>query len=82
MNKDDILLDSDEEKKPFARYKHVIAVLVLGFVIGFIGAWAKILHFSWSNYVLTASMFIKVIAGVLLIIKLITDKTSNNFLNK
>lgn len=82
MKNEDILLDRDEEKKPIARYKHVIAILVLGFIIGFVGAWAKILHFSWANYVLTISIIIKVMAGVLLIIKLITDKTSKNFLNK
>jgi len=82
MKNDDILLDRDDEKKPFARYKHVIAVLVSGFIIGFVGAWAKILHFSWANYVLTASMIVKVIAGILLIIKLIADKTSKGFLNK
>jgi len=82
MKNEDVLLDRDEEKRPFARYKHVIAILVLGFVIGFIGAWAKILHFSWANYVLTLSMIVKVFAGIILIIKLLTDNTYKNFLNK
>ncbi|MFN8282910.1 MAG: hypothetical protein U0U67_06825 [Chitinophagales bacterium] len=82
MSEKDILLDRDDEKKPFLRYKHIISVLVLGFVIGFFGAWAKIMHFSWANYPLTVSMMVKVIAGICLIIKLITDKTSKNFLNK
>jgi hypothetical protein len=65
--------------------KHIIILFLLGVIITIIGALFKIIHFEigpiTGNLILTIGMFIKVIAAILFIFKLICNR-NDTFLNK
>lgn len=82
VNKEDALLDNNEPNKVFIKYKHLIALLVAGYVLDFVGAWAKILHLSFSNSLFTIAVVVKMLAGVIFILKILNDKRANSFLNR
>lgn len=87
---DDELLDYEERKKSLLSYKKIIVFIILGFMIGFVGAWAKILHLlspiilglPFSTFLLTLALLIKLSGSILLLIKIIRDKNKKSFLQK
>lgn len=62
--------------------KHALAVLFLGFALTIIGAWAKITHQLWANFMMTLSTAVEVIGVLLLVYKLITHPKLKDFLNQ
>jgi len=64
------------------KYYQIIIVLVLGLIITIVGALFKVMHWPYASIMLITGMFTKVAALILLIIKLISDRSTNNLLNK
>ncbi len=65
--------------------KHILSLYILGGIIIFIGALLKINHFQFmdlitGNLLLVIGLLIQVLAGILFIFKILTNK-KNNFLN-
>lgn len=68
------------------KYKYIIIIFAIGFIIDVIGAFFKITHweigFLNGNLLFYFGMFGKIIAAILLIIKLLSKKKADNFLNQ
>lgn len=64
------------------KYKHILIVFIIGMITTTIGAFIKIMHWPMSNAILTIGMLLEVISGILLIIKLVNNKNTTDFLNK
>ena len=64
------------------KYKHIIIVFVLGMIFTTIGALLKIMHWPMASIILTLGMLMEVLAGIMFIYKLITNKKTNDILNK
>lgn len=64
--------------------KYIIAFFVLGLIVTSIGALFKITHLEigifTGNLLIILGVFIKVVAAILLIVKLVSN--NNDFLNK
>ena len=64
--------------------KYIIAFFVLGLIVTSIGALFKITHLEigifTGNLLITLGVFIKVVAAILFIVKLVSN--NNDFLNK
>lgn len=68
------------------KYKYIIIISAIAFIIDVIGAFFKITHleigFLDGNLLLLFGMSGKIVAAILLIIKLLSRKKANNFLNQ
>ena len=64
------------------KIRHVLIFLVIAFVIGFIGALFKIMHWPGSDVILVAAMVLKVIAAVLLVFKVLSLPEVKKFINR
>lgn len=64
------------------KYKYIIAVFIIGFLINLFGALQKILHAPHADKILTVAFYIMIISGVTAVIKLIFSKNKNSFLDK
>lgn len=64
------------------KVKHILALFILGLICTVLGALFKIMHWPGAPELLTAGIFLQVIAGFLGIWKLFTNKEFKNFLNK
>ncbi|TVZ52567.1 gliding motility protein GldL [Dokdonia sp. Hel_I_53] len=64
------------------RVKHILALLIVGFICTLLGALFKILHWMGAPQLLIAGTFIQAISGVLAIWKLFTSHAFKDFLNK
>lgn len=64
------------------KVKHIITIFILGFIFITIGALFKILHWQFAAELLTVGTFLKLISGVLLIWKILTNKKFKDFLNQ
>jgi len=64
------------------KYKHIISIAVVGILINLFGAWAKLTHQAYADATLLISFCIIILSGLLLIIKMLTTKSKDSFLNK
>ncbi len=64
------------------KVKHILTILIIGFICTLLGALFKILHWMGAPELLVAGTFLQVIAGILGIWKLFTTKSFQDFLNK
>ncbi|WP_208012137.1 GldL-related protein [Flavobacterium psychrotolerans] len=66
--------------------KYLIAIFIFSMILTFFGALLKIMHFEFGgitgNLVLTIGMLLEAISLFMIIIKLISSKKVNEFLNK
>ena len=66
--------------------KYILAILVSGMVVTVIGALFKITHYECGvingNAILTVGLVTEAIAGLLFIIKLLSNNKPDEFLNK
>lgn len=66
--------------------KYLIIIVIFGMVITILGALLKITHFEFggitANLVLSIGMLFQAISLFMIIIKLISSKKTNKFLNK
>lgn len=68
------------------KYKHIIIVFAIAFIIDILGAFFKITHWQLGpltgNLILFIGMIGKVVGAILLIIKLSSKKKTGTFLNQ
>ncbi|MCH3884080.1 GldL-related protein [Tenacibaculum aquimarinum] len=64
------------------KFKHIIVIFILGFILIVLGALFKILHWQFASELLTAGTFLKIISAILLIWKLLTNKNYKDILNQ
>ena len=66
----------------FMKYKHLIAVFIIGIMLWFFGAWAKITQQSYAANTVDAAIAVVLLSGVLALIKILFSKSDDSFLNK
>ena len=64
------------------KYKHLIAVYLLGTVIGITGAMFKIIHWPYATLLPGLSAAIQVAIGAVGIVKVLRDNDAKSFLNR
>lgn len=64
------------------KYKYIIAVFILGFILNLFGALQKVLHSSHADQIMAVAFCIMAVSGIAAIIKLIFSKNKNSFLDK
>lgn len=64
------------------KYKHILSIAVIGILINFFAAWAKLTHQSFADITSLISLGMIVLSGLLLIIKMLTIKNKDSFLNR
>lgn len=64
------------------KYKYIIAVFIIGFVIGLFGFLRKILHAPDADKLLTTGFYAIAASSVVAVIKLIFSKNENSILDK
>jgi len=64
------------------KYKYIISLFIVGILFQIFGAWAKITHQAYGNTCLNVATIIMICSGVLAIIKILTAKSKDSFLNK
>jgi len=63
------------------KIKHLLSLFIFAFLITIVGALFKLMHWPGASILLIIGTFIKVISGVILIIKLLTNNKFKEFLN-
>jgi hypothetical protein len=56
------------------QFKIPLLLFLLGILFSVIGAWMKIMHYSYADFLLTAAMIVKAIAVIFSIYILVKDK--------
>jgi uncharacterized membrane protein YdcZ (DUF606 family) len=64
------------------KYKYIIAVFIIGFVINLFGALQKVLHYPNADKIITVAFYIMAASAVTAVIKLIFSNHKNSFLDK
>lgn len=64
------------------KLKYIIIIFIIGFILITIGALFKILHWMYAPQLLTIGTFLQIIASILFIIKLFTNKKFKDILNQ
>ena len=64
------------------KYKYIIAVFIVGFIINLFGALQKVLHYPNADKIMTIAFYIMATSGVVAVVKLIFSKNKNSFLDK
>ncbi len=64
------------------KVKHILALFVFGFTLGVAGSLFKIMHWQFAPELLTVGMGASIIAGFLLVWKLVTLKNFKGFMNR
>lgn len=63
------------------KLKHWIVVLAIGFVLGLLGSWMKVLHKAYADEVLTISFIIKICCVIFITLKLINSSKLREIMN-
>ena len=61
--------------------KHALIILALGYCFEFLGAFQKILHTAYADFILMIAMILKIAGMLLLIYKLVTNPKAKEFLD-
>ena len=82
--KNEILDELNTEKVPnsFFKIKHVIIIFIIGWIVSGVGTLYKIQSWEGGALMLTIGTGIKVVSGILGIIKLLTIREVRSFLNR
>jgi len=82
--KNEILDDLETEKIPnaFFKIKHVIIIFIIGWLVYSVGFLFKIQSWEGGSLLVAIGTGIKVLSGILGIIKLLTIKEVRSFLNR
>jgi len=64
------------------KYKYIIALFIIGFVINLFGALQKVLHAPGADKIMTVAFYIMATSGIVAVVKLIFSKNKNSFLDK
>jgi len=63
------------------KFKYLLVLLILGFLLTTIGTLFKIMHWQYASIAYTTGVFLKVLFCILLIYKLLTTEKFKDFLN-
>ena len=63
------------------KVKHLLVFIIIGFIFTIIGSLFKIQHWPYANEILVIGTLLKVVFGILLIIKILTTDKFKEFLN-
>ena len=63
------------------KIKHLLVVIIIGFLWTIIGTLFKVQHWPYASLILTIGTLIKVTFGILLIVKILTTDKFKDFLN-
>jgi len=63
------------------KIKHLLSLFIFAFLITLVGGLFKLMHWPGASVLLIIGTFIKVLSGVILIIKLLTNNKFKAFLN-
>jgi len=63
------------------KFKHLLVLLVLGFIFTITGTLFKIMHWPYGSITYTIGVFLKLFFGILLIYKLLTTDKFKDILN-
>ncbi len=66
----------------FIKYKHIIAIFILGFIINLFAALQKTLHTPIANRMFIVAFCVMAASGLMAVIKLIATKDKNSFLEE
>lgn len=58
----------------FKQFKVPLLLVLIGFLFTILGAWLKIMHMAFADFVLTAGMILKGIGVIIAIIILVKNK--------
>lgn len=61
--------------------KHALILIALGYCFEFFGAFQKIMHTAYADFILMIAMILKVIGVVWLVFKLVTNPKAKDFMN-
>lgn len=64
------------------KYKHLIAIYLIGAIIGMAGALFKVMHWPNGSDLLIVSTAIQVVAVICGVVKVLKDKDVKSFLNR
>lgn len=64
------------------RLKYIITIFVFGIICITLGALLKVLHYAYGSELLTLGTVLQIIAAILFIIKLFTNKKFKDILNQ
>jgi hypothetical protein len=64
------------------KYKYIISIAILGILIHLFAFWSKITHQAFTGELIFISFSLIIVSGLLLIIKILTSKNKDSFLNK
>ena len=64
------------------KYKHLIAIYLIGTAIGIVGALFKLMHWPYAGIMLALSSAIQVAAVVGGVVKVLNDNDAKSFLNR
>ena len=63
------------------KIKHLLVLIILGFILTILGTLFKIMHWSYANSLYIIGTVVKVIFGIALIWKILTTNKFKDFLN-
>jgi predicted membrane channel-forming protein YqfA (hemolysin III family) len=64
------------------KYKHIVALFIIGFIVNLFGALQKILHRANADMVFTIAFYTMATSGLIAVIKLLVTKNKDSFLDK
>lgn len=66
----------------FIKYKHIITLFIIGFVVNLYAGLQKILHTANADNLFKIAFFIMATSALLAILKLLSTKNKDSFLDK
>jgi hypothetical protein len=64
------------------KYKHIVALFIIGFIVNLFAALQKILHTPNADFLFKIAFYIMATSGVIAVIKLLMTKNKDSFLDK
>ena len=64
------------------KYKHILSIFLIGVIVYLVGVVFKITHAPHANEIIVAAVTTMITAVVVAIIKILTTKNQDSFLNK
>ncbi len=64
------------------KYKYIIALFIIGFILNFYASLLKILHAPNADFVFKIAFSLMAISGILAVAKLLCTESKDSFLNK
>jgi hypothetical protein len=66
----------------FIKYKYLIALFIIGFIVNMFAALQKILHTPNADFIFMVAFFVMATSALIAVIKLVVTKNKDSFLDK